>query len=363
MIKFSYRSIALFCVATILSGLMLSAQTIIPRQDSKKGKWGYVSTSSDKWIVNPKFENATELTLMPKGRLRGTITLNGRKGFIDENGKTLGAGIVFEQITPMEGDAMFVTVKGKTGVANYDGIYLVKPEITNLEELPGEGYIATIKGKKGLLKYDGTWILSPLYKDINTDIAGYFVVNKGGKVGITNREGQVLLEPNLFSAAEPFGDLWKIKKGNKVGLYNLSTGTVLVNPEYYDVEQPEVFSNGTTLYIVASNADKWGIVNAEGKKLVKPIYTRILPLNDLNSALLYSGDEPKRIYFLADNKAHKVREANKTLVKNGFYNWDIKYRTSWWDMEDSSVKFTQLPNGQLLDRRLRSLRCINRTKL
>lgn len=349
MIKDFCKRIALVCLATILSGLMLSAQTIIPRLDSKKGKWGYVSASTDKWVVKPKFDNATELTLMPNGRLRGTITLNGRQGFIDENGKTLGAGIVFEQITPMEGDAMFVTVKGKTGVANYDGIYLVKPEATDVQLLGTEGWLMTLKGKKGLLKKDGTWILPPVYKDINTDIEGYFIVNKGGKAGITNREGQFLMEPDSFTAAEPFGELWKIKKGSKVGLYDLATGTILVKPEYYDVKQPEVFANGTTLYIVASKPDKWGIINAEGTKLVKPKFSSISPLNSVNAALLYSGDEPKRVYFLADNKSHKVRSANKTSEKGGFYNWDIKYRTSWLDMEDSSLKFLQLPNGQIVD--------------
>ena len=123
------KVMSLLWMVAIVAGISAHAQSIVPQKDEKKGLWGYVSKSDGKWVVKPKFDEATELTATPNGQLRGTVTQKGKKGFVDDSGKILGAGVVFEEITPMQGDAMFVKVKGKTGVADYNGVYKVKPEV------------------------------------------------------------------------------------------------------------------------------------------------------------------------------------------------------------------------------------------
>lgn len=343
--KFKLREFILsVCVVIMAAGNMASAQSIVPRKDDKKGQWGYVSTASGKWVVKPKYDAAAELTSAPNGQLRAVVTLKGKTGFVDDNGKLLGAGAVFEEVTPLEGNAMFVTVKGKKGVVNYDGVYLVKPEIIDVAELPGEGYLVSVKDKKGILKYDGTWLLDPLYKEIDTSLPYYFLVNKGGKAGIADRKGSVLLAPGDFTGVEPFGKYWKVRKGNKVGLFDLKKNQLLVKPDYADVGMPIVASNGSTLYPVSGKPGKWGAVNAEGKGIIKNNFTEIRPIGWKNALLLFEGQVAKRIYFPGDKKPYKVQSYKWTPIAGKAKQIDFMYNKDWsWH----SVSFIQLPDGSV----------------
>lgn len=222
---FRFKQFMVITIMVITSGMTAYAQSIIPQKDEKKGQWGYVSKSTGKWVVKPKFDEASELTQAPNGQLRGTVSLKGKKGFVDDSGKILGAGVAFEEVTPMQGDAVFVKVKGKTGVSDYSGVYKVKPEVENVEQLGDEGWIMTVKGKKGILKNDGIWLIEPIYNDINTLITDFFIVDKGGKAGILSRKGEVMMLPGDFTKVEPYENLWKVYKNDKTGLYDLSNKT------------------------------------------------------------------------------------------------------------------------------------------
>lgn len=135
-------------LALIVGVGTIFSQTLTPQKDEKKGKWGYVDEKG-KWKIKPRYESAGELKKQPNDKLRATVAQKGLQGFVDENGKVLGAGIVFEALTPLQGDALLVTVKGKQGIVNYDGVYLLKPEITELQPVENLGYIYTVKGKQG----------------------------------------------------------------------------------------------------------------------------------------------------------------------------------------------------------------------
>lgn len=137
----------LFMLVGMLLALSATAQGISPQKDAKKNLWGYVD-GSGKWVVKPNFDSASEFATQPNGKRRAIVESKGLKGFIDETGKPLGAGIVFEGIEPMQGDAISVTVKGKKGVANYDGVYIVKPEYDVIYMcLDGAVYIGEVKDK------------------------------------------------------------------------------------------------------------------------------------------------------------------------------------------------------------------------
>lgn len=239
------------------------AQNIAPKKDEKKNLWGYVDNSTGKWVVKPKYDSAAEYTAQPNGKKRALVARDGKQGFLDENGKALGAGIVFEKIEPLEGDAMFVTVKGKKGVANYDGVYLIKPEAESVEQLGTEGWIVSVKGKKGLLKYNGSYLIEPVYNDIDTSLAEYFIVTSGGKAGLLKRDGSVIVMPKDFTGLKPFKDnYWSVKKGNKEGVLNIQTGAIVLKPEYDNVE--DIFLNGKVFIVKKGN--KLDVINANGKR-------------------------------------------------------------------------------------------------
>lgn len=330
----------------IVSGIMwqLNAQSLVPKQDAKKGTWGYVS-SSDRWVVKPKYDKADGMRTMPNGKTRAIVSHKGKQGFLDENGKPLGAGIIFEKIEPLEGDAMFVTVKGKKGVVNYDGQYLVKPEIDNLEPIGQEGFIVTIKGKKGILCNNGTFLLNPLYKNIDTSLPDLLIVDLGGKSGLLSRDAKkILIAPKEFTKITPFSDLWKIYKGTKVGLYNLKTQSILVKPEYEDVRYPLNLSK-VTLIPVADKSGSWGVVTSFGQKVVKNKFTDIVPLESANALLLYDGNKVKNIYFADSKKPCKVYKY-ETKRLGPYKVTEVLYNQNW---RNHVLNVITLPDGRVVN--------------
>lgn len=331
----------------IASGIVwhLSAQSVVPKQDPKKGTWGYVSSSTDKWVVKPQYDKADGMRSMPNGKTRAFVTKKSKIGLVDENGKVLGAGVVFEDTVGMAGDAMMVTVKGKKGVINFDGQYLVKPEIEKLESLGQEGFLVTIKGKKGVLRHNGTFLIDPIYKNIDTSLPDWWIVDLGGKAGLLSRDGtKTLISPKEFTGLAPFGDLWKIYKGKKVGLYDLETQSVLVKPEYEDVRQP-LYVSGNTLIPVADKPGSWGVVTPAGKKVVKNKFTDIVPLQSVGALLLYEGNLVKNIYFAGTKKPCKLLEYY-TVQAGPYEVTHIVYDHNWTSHD---LDLITLPNGRTVE--------------
>lgn len=344
--------------AVLLSAaILIQAQTrqLTPKQDPKKATWGYVDAASDKWIVKPQFDLIEEFRTMPNGKTRAFVVKKGKKGLVDETGKLLGPGAVFSDVKPMKGDAMLVTVKGKMGVLNYDGVYLVKPEIESLELLGDEGYIATIKGKKGVLGHDGAFVVEPLYKSINTSYPNYFVVDKGGKAGLLTRDGKsMLIEPNTYSSLEPFEDYWRVFKGKKVGLYDLNHNQLCVKPEYDNVRLP-IKHNRITLYPVADGNDNWGLLSEYGKEVVKKKYSEIVTVPSMGAVLLKQGSEVKHVYFPGDKKAWKAGNYQENTI-GPFQIYEVSYNKNW---EWHDLQVLVLPDGNAINGSYSDIRDIN----
>lgn len=300
------RLAAIALLVAAISGISAYAQSIVPQKDEKKGLWGYVSKDNGKWLVKPKFDEATELTTTPNGQLRGTVTQKGKKGFVDDSGKILGAGIVFEEITPMQGDAMFVKVKGKTGVSDYNGVYKVKPEVENVEQLGNEGWIVTLKGKKGILKNDGTWLIEPIYTNIDHSINEYFVVDAGGKAGLLRRDGTPIVVPKDFTSIAPMeNSYWIVKKGNKAGLLEISTNKLVVNPNYDAVLG--VYNDGN-VYLV-KNGKNIEFLNKQGKRTNRVTADKVVKVEELpseNALIVFFGIEDPYIYLNKLEKAYPI---------------------------------------------------------
>ena len=335
---------AIVCIFTVMSGIEAYAQSIVPQKDEKKDLWGYVSKSTGKWVVKPKFDEATELNESPNGQLRGTVSQKGKKGLIDDSGKIIGAGVAFEEITPMQGDAMFIKVKGKTGVADYNGNYIVKPEVDNVEQLGEEGWIITIKGKKGILKNDGDFLLQPVYTDIDVSVPGYYIIKSGDKAGLLKRDGTSLVLPKDFTGLKPYKDnYWVIEKKGKRGMIDVSNGNVLIKPDYDEVIG--MYLNGKA--IIVKKGKKIQILDEFGKKTDYLYSSKIEVLDDPDKNALYivtaGGDmwlylnKSKKAFpiLIETSKFHQFEKNMITLRKD--------YPYSAQDVEDLKP-FTEIGN-------------------
>lgn len=350
------RRLSLAIMTMCLGVCLAYAQSISPQKDDKKGTWGYVNPTTGKWVVKPKYESAGQLTLQPDGKMKAVVVKNGLTGFVDENGKELGAGIVFEDMTPLQGDAMFVTVKGKKGVANYDGVYLIKPEITEIQPVGDEGYIVTIKDKKGFLAPDGRMTIDPVYTFIDPKTEGYFIVMMKDKMGILKRDGSMILEPKQFTDVEKFGDYWKVSKEDKTGLFKEGQSKLLVKCKYEDVLSPSILSN-SPMYPVKKKG-LWGLADSRGHEVISCINDAIpVCINKENFVICYREDSGYRLWrpqdgvflelssveinYMGPYIKYWIKKSDKDVIvgyamSNGasipedikYINWILKPRTS-----------------------------------
>lgn len=286
-------------VTLLLIALAASAQAplLSPKEDSKKPLWGYVNSKTGKWVVKPMYDVAEPLKQGVDGKYRALVTKGSRQGFIGSDGKVLGAGVVFESIEPLlEGNNLIVTVKGKKGIVTPDGVYVLKPELTELNPLGKEGYIAAQKDKKGFLNAKGDVLIPFQYTGIDPTEPGFFIVDKGGKAGLYSRNGKLILEPNDFNHLVRFEGLWKVKKGDKTGLYDSETYRLLVKPEYGEVLSPVKFDGGE-IYPVMKTNGKWGAVDSSGKEVLKCKNQALSTVPAINAVMVYRNGVGQRLWM------------------------------------------------------------------
>lgn len=295
-----YKKILFLLVLALATGAKAQEFSLEPKQDDKKPLWGYVNRSNGKWVVKPTYNLAEPFKTGADGKPRALVTKGNLQGYIGSDGKPLGAGIVFESIEPtMEGPNMIVAVKGMKGIIDPDGVYLQKPEISEIQPLGSEGYIIKVKGKKGFLSPEGKSVIEPVYSDIKTSEEDVFIVYKGGKAGLLSRQGEMLLAPDKYSDVIKFGDNWKIKKGDKVGLFDSKQRALLVAPDYTDVMEPFTYSGGT-LYPVRKKKDKWGALGADGKEIISFKNQTLTPLRPLDAVRLNRNKVGDRLFIPAE---------------------------------------------------------------
>lgn len=292
--KFLFKSILTGISLILSSQLSAIAQNVQPRQDAKKGTWGY-SNAEGKWVLKPKFETASPFEKQPGDRLLSTVTTKGLIGFVDENGKLVGPGAVFESAEPISDEVMLVKVKDKYGFMTYDGIYRQKPDYTSATRC-GNEFIVVLKENSGVVDSKGNLIIKPEFDHIDPAHPGFFIVKKGKKAGLFDRTGKMLIEAKEYTSIEPFESYFKIGKNDRIGLYDPATATNLTAIAYDDVKAPVTIDNQT--FIPFMNQNKWGLVNTAGREVVKNSYTFINPLKS-RSMFLLTNDNNHAIYHPA----------------------------------------------------------------
>lgn len=271
-----------------------AAEGLTPKQDAKKGTWGYVNDQG-KWAVKPKFESAAPFETRPDGIRSSEVLEKGLTGYMGTDGKLLGNGVVFEKVEPLSDKAMLVRVKGKYGVATYGCVYIIKPELSSIERIDSDRMLIDLKGKKGIIDNNGNYTVAPVYEAIDLSLPGYLRVTKGGKCGLTDNDGNVLVAPAEFTSIKPFGRYWKVGKGNKTGLYDLNTNTLLVKADYDNVAEPQSVDGET--YIPVLKGDKWGAVDSRGKEVLKCRNSKVMPVAEMGLFLIERPGFGYRLWF------------------------------------------------------------------
>ncbi len=289
----------LLAAPLLLFSASLSAQNVSPKQDTKKGTWGYVF-STGKWAVKPKYESALPFEKFPDGSNVSKVTIKGLSGYVDENGKPLGAGIVFESMERLSDKAVLVKTKGKYGIVNNSMVYIIKPEILEVRNVDESRMLVNPKGKYGLIDRNGNYLINPVYTSIDLSLPNNIRVMDGKKCGLMTSDYKLIIEPKDYTAIEPFFDYWKVYNNQKVGLYSTKDRMFFTKVDYKDVNLP-INISGQYYTPVRKSNDKWGAVDAHGKELLKSRYSDISAIPELNLFFLTRPKFGNRLWFPKEN--------------------------------------------------------------
>ena len=265
----------------------------------ENGEWGIMDTKGE-WLFKPQFDEIVENdyvgSLVHDGGLF-LVVYEGKKGIVNTKGKWLIREydeILYGQENLIVDINNWIKVKrnSKWGAINSDGEWIFKPQFDDVAIFTVQGQL-TVKynGKWGFIDTKGKWILEPKYDDVSlfaeTDATGFGRITHNGKEGYISDVDGLLLEPILDR------DIY--------------------SP---DLESMFVFQK-TGLLKVGSKYTKMGVIDTQGKWILKQKFDHIEILNDRIHVKF--GDQEG--YTMLDGKY-------LTFTKEGLINERYKDRNS-----------------------------------
>lgn len=136
------------------------------------------------------------------------------------------------------------------------------------------------KGKVGYVDASGNEVIKCAYESAQPFVDGLAIVTKSGKSGLIDATGNVVV-PLKYTQISTWGNgLYLLNTGKKVGLAD-HKGNILLDAKYSQISKPNCYGKALiTLGGKATKADKktymlnakYGIIDANGRVLVQPIY-------------------------------------------------------------------------------------------
>lgn len=295
-------------ILALSPSLATFARYPVPKLDPKKGEWGYVD-ETDKWIIKPKFQSATEFTTLPNGNIAAKVSDKEHTGYINLNGKGIGHGVSFESIDSISPTTALVKVKGKYGICDWDFQYILKPDFTDVQ------------------RYYNTVILY-----------------KGEKCGVASIGGDVIL-PTDYNKITPLDShYYQILRGDKTGILDVDNRQIVVGTRYENAGLPFILNN-VTLFPVNDKNGKKGIVDSSDNLAVPLLFDRISYYEGLDY-LLATNPETALIYF-PNEKVNLSASDIKTTIHNGLYQIEGTVRNpNTVDQNSSSVYKKYFPTSK-----------------
>lgn len=155
------------------------------------------------------------------------------------------------------------------------------------------------KGKVGFVDASGNEVINCQYESAQPFVDGLAIVTKSKKSGLIDETGNVVVPLKYTQISKWGNNLFLLNTGKKVGLAD-HNGTMLLEAKYSQISKLNCYGKALlTLGGKATKADKktymlnakYGIIDANGKILVQPIYKGLYEFSfkgSLNAAI-YEG--------------------------------------------------------------------------
>lgn len=177
-----------------LSGI---PKSIIVEKDNLKG---VVNSTLGRLVVECNYNDITSLT---KGNSDDgyIVHKDGKYGILGVNGKEI-LGCNYQEIKNVTGDNMYV-VKDDSGLKIIDNsLNVIKDSgFDGVDEINGDLITISLNGKKGVINKEGVELISPQYEDLKFACEEYFIAKNNGLYGIIKTDNTVVLDYKYKSMA------------------------------------------------------------------------------------------------------------------------------------------------------------------
>ncbi len=286
------KIIGLFLIHLLSSQLHAQITDTIPFEDAN-GKWGIKIHSSEKVLVQPKYQY---LDYSYEGLIKAR--LNDKTGFIDLSGKIIvpfkyhDANYFAEGLAAVSQETKsgwkigFVDKTGKLVIEmKYYSIYLDRTRFSN-------GVAAVSKGDKeyGIIDKTGRELTPFIYTSIYSfekaiDIT---TVSKSGKWALLDKTGKELTQFKYDKLTEPYyysDGLIKMEVGGKIGFVDYFGKEVV--PPYF----AEAGDFSDDLCAVMSGSNKWGYIDRKGNNVLRYEFDIAKPFSEGLALVVYMAKD------------------------------------------------------------------------
>lgn len=238
----------------------------------------------------------------------------------------------------MEAQSVFpIKQNKKWGLMNAEG-YLVRPAVYDaIGEFKHYGYaVMQRQGRVGLLSKTGEEVVPPRYDDLKVLDSLFLAVIDRGEWKVIDMAGRMVLAPGYDQVRVLRKGNWRAIAFSKNGLWGLvsADGKLLAEPQYDELSVMEPLPEWMTgTYILSRQNERFGLLHANGKVILKPVASEIRPYNDflffakrnlLWGAVDDTGAEilqPRYQYFskLSENYIKLIADGKTTLFSLLYY--------------------------------------------
>lgn len=190
-------------------------------------------------------------------------------------------------------------------------------------------YVIEVNGKYGLIDKAGKIILKPKYGMIGDFHEGMapvcnYVYDGDGEpsethCGAINTNGELNIPLLYDSSFNFYNGLAYVEKNKQSFLINKNGKIIARNlffgPEKQITVESTGFKNGKAL-AYSSDSNKMGVINQEGKFIIKPLYDQVWGFTD-GVAIFAQGESPlNRLYGFIDINGHEISSAKYLEASN-----------------------------------------------
>lgn len=245
-----------FITVVFLSLICIQSKCQIPKYDSARGKWGYTSFREQyKFIIKPQFEEATRFV-----RGSAIVKEKGKYGIIDSKGKYI-VKPTYDNVRPFSiyGTAI-VQTNDKSGIVDIKGNVIIPIDYESISELTikdSQILLATKDSLIYLFEHSGELLLQDgIKKAPEFNESGKAVVISSNGEGVISTKGQIII-PLRYAKITPLSSdkyLAKCHDSNAFEIITLSSGIIqnkgykslILEGDKYIIAEKE---DGKTCYI------------------------------------------------------------------------------------------------------------------